>query len=195
MAKDKKIGFMKRLWAEAIPFVARSPEMKLDWLVGVVKKKSLTCSEISPYMSLLLSEYQEVVQYSLAEVEGTETFSSLFDNIERKILRKMVECTDLYDIQILLELVPDLEVEDAVVILKKVPPPYEPKPQVIIDKLFQAVYDKTSEKLLEAAAESIMTGENVPLHFVDSYQRFKEMRKDEQVLSSLFPQASGQIRI
>ncbi len=195
MANDKKIGFMKRLMSEAIPFVAKSPEMKLDWLTGVIKKKSLTCPEITPYLSLLLSEYQELSHYSVEEVEGFENFSSLFDSIERQILRKMIECTDLYDVPVLLELIPDLDVEDAVVVLKKIPPPYETKPQVIIDRLFQVVYEKTSGKLLEKAAEYIMKSENVPLHFVDSYQRFKEMREDEQVLSYLFPQASGQIRV
>jgi hypothetical protein len=195
MANDNKIGFLKRLWAEALPFVARSPEMKLDWLLGVIRKKSLTCAEISPYVSLLLSEYQEAMHYSLEEVEGLGEFSGLFNNIEPRILRKIIECTDLYDVPVLMELLPALNVDDAVVILQKTPPPYETKPQVIVDQLFQTVYKKTSGKLLEEAAEKIMTSANVPLHFVDSYQRFKEMREDEQVLSSLFPQASGQIRI
>lgn len=191
---DKKIGVLKRLWAEAIPFVARSPEMKLDWLVGVIKKRSLTGTEISPYMSLLLSEYQEVMHYSLEGVEEMANLSGLFAALERNILRKMIEYTDFYEIPVLLELVPDLCVEDAVLILKKVPPPYEKKPQVVVDKLFQVAYDKTSEDLLEEAAETIMKSGDVPLHFADSFQRFKEIREDEKVLSSLFPQAGGQIR-
>ena len=181
--------------SDAIPFVAKSPEMKLDWLVGAIKKNVLTCFEISPYVSLLLSEYQEVLLYSIEEAEGTKNFSSLFDTIERHVLKKMIECTDLYDIPVLLELVSDLDAEDVGIILKKVPPPYEKKPQVVLDKLFQVVYDKTSEKLLEKAAESIMKSGDVPLHFVESYQRFKEIREDEKVLSSLFPQASGTIRV
>jgi hypothetical protein len=136
-----------------------------------------------------------VLQYSLEEIDGAQSFAGLFENIARPILRKMIMCTDVYDIPVLLELLPELDVEDAVVILRKKPPPYEKKPQIIVDKLFQAVFDKTSEKLLENAAQDIMTSEDIPLHFVDSYKRFKEMREDEQVLSSLFPQATGQIRM
>ena len=184
--------FFKRLWAEALPFVARSPEMKVEWLLGVFKKNTLSCSEIAPYMHLLLSEYSSeegIIDYGTLE-ENQDSLKAIFSRLPREVILKMLQCTEIYDIPVLLELANKLTVDEAVVVLRKVPPPYEKNTALIFDRVFQAVHS-CGDNLLDEAAEKMDEQGEMPEHFKADYDRFKEILMDEKILTSLYPQAKS----
>jgi hypothetical protein len=58
----------------------------------------------------------------------------------------------------------------------------------VIDKVFQAVYD-CSEELLGQAAARVVAGADMPVHFREAYERFKEVKEDQKLLSALYPKA------
>lgn len=183
----KKAGFFKKLWSEALPFVARSPEMKVDWLVGVFRKKTLSCSEIVPYMHLLLSEYKSDQERS-PELGGDGKLAAILRQLPREVVCEMIRCTSIYDLPVLLQLLGRISVDEAVLALRKTPPVYEKKSLVVLDRLFQAVNDCGEDLLARAAVR--MADEGVaPDHFTSAYERFKEILMDEKILSSLYPQA------
>lgn len=183
----KKVSIFKRLWAEALPFVARSPEMKVAWLVDIFSQGVLTSDEIAPYMHLLLSEYESSSDIDMAP-NGGDGLEVLFSKVDRPLLARMIQCTEIYDLPVLLSLIRDLSVDEAVLALRKEPPVYEKKWLLIIDKVFQAV-NGCGDGLLELAAEKMTGAGGVPAHFMVSYERFKEILHDEKILSELYPQA------
>ena len=136
-----------------------------------------------------MSEYEN--ERDAAAYYGEDILKSIFLDLDRGVIFQMINCTDIYDIPTLLELVLDLTVEEAVVAIRKTPPPYEKKSLFILDKVFQAV-NSCGEGLLVRAEEKMMKEGNVPEHFAPAYERFKEILKDEEILSSLYPQAKFQ---
>ena len=189
MKKERKVGVMKRLWADALPFVSQSLEMKLDWLVGVIKKKKLSRADIAPYMRLLIMEYNGGTSYAMPDERTGQDFIDLFRDIDRDVARMMIDSTDLSDIPSLLEFLPELNVEDVVVILTKRPLPYEKKPRLLIDRVFHTVYGRCPTGMFEEAAELILKRGICSEHFGKSYQRFKDIKEDEKILSALYPRA------
>lgn len=185
----EKAGIVKKVFSEMLPFVARSPEMKIEWLLGTFKKKALNCAEIAPYMHLLLAEYEnekEAASYSGDEVVLGEIFSRL----SRTTIVEMINCVEIYDIPVLLELVGELTAEEAVLVLGKSPPAYEKMPMMIFDRVFQAVHH-CGDNLIENAAEKMRDSGVLPDHFDKTYERFKEILVDEKILSSLYPDAKA----
>lgn len=187
----QRASLLQKIWSEALPFVARSPEMKVNWLVGVLAKKSLTEDEIAPYIHLLLNEYQNTGDLS-KNAGGNNNFQSLlpklFSKIPRNVVVELIECTGIYDIPLLLEIIKPITVEEAVLILQKTTPAYEKRPMEIYDLVFQAVHN-CDEHLLEKAKEKMLQAGNIPKHFNSEYDRFQEILKDKEVLNLLFPQA------
>lgn len=178
------IGLIKKIVAEALPFVARSPERQVDWLVAEFRKGKLTDRELAPYMHLLVSEYVGRKERG----EGAEEFQEIFGRLPREITVAMIRCVEIYDVPDLLELIRDLTVEDAVLVLRKVPPPYEKKSLLLLDRVFQAV-NGCSDHLLERAARKMDLEGDAPAHFPTAYKRFQEILIDEKILASLYPQA------
>jgi len=183
----KEFGFFKRLWAEALPFVARSPEMKVAWLIEVFEKNSLTDEEISPYMHLLLNEYENFRNGLNYEV-GVDCLKQIFAQLDRNVIAKMIQCVEIYDLPVLLSLITELSIDEAVLALRKKPPIFEKKFLLVIDKVFQAV-NECRDGLLEQATQKMMREGEVPDHFSASYERFKEILHDEKILCSLYPHA------
>lgn len=177
------IGFVKKVMSEALPFVARSPAMQVDWLVMEFRRGGLTDDELAPYIHLLLSGYA-----SRQEVDGDEDLRDIFSGLEREIKVSMLRCAEIYDIPELLSLVRELSVEDAILVLRKVPPPYEKKGLLLLDRVFQAV-NECGDHLLERAADKMALDGNAPAHFASAYERFKEILIDERILAQLYPQA------
>ncbi len=180
----QRAGLLKKIWSEALPFVARSPEMKVNWLVGTLAKKSLTEDEIAPYMHLLLKEYKNGEQNN----ESQSLLPSSFSKIPRDIIIKLIECTEVYDIPVFLEIIRPISVEEAVIALQKTTPAYEKRPMEVYDLVFQAVHN-CDKHILEKAKEKMLQADNIPQHFNSEYDRFQEILKDKEVLSQLFPQA------
>lgn len=182
----KEVGFLKRLWAEALPFVARSPEMKVAWLVEVFNNESLTLEELAPYMHILLSEYARFAE-GLSYDVASDTLKQVFSKLNRSIVAGMIQCVEIYDLPVLIALIDDLSVDEAILALQKKPPVYEKKSLLVIDKVFQAV-NESRVGLLQQAAKKMEDDGNVPDHFLASYERFKEILHDEKILISLYPQ-------
>lgn len=170
----------KRKWYEKyLPFVARSPEMQLRWLESAFRKGTLTPHEITPYIKLFMAPDGEG---NLARVRG------LLHSLSGNTIEKMLSAADVYDVPDLFRCVAEPTVLQAVMALAKAPPPYEKIPQLVVDKVFQAVYD-CSEELLAQAAGMVAESVERPAHFQEDYERFKEIKEDEKLLSALYPKA------
>lgn len=188
-----RTGFLKKVWSEALPFVARSPEMKVAWLVGVLRKKSLTNKEIAPYIHLLLTEYQynKETNHDAALIYKTnKLLTDIFAELPRDIIVQLLECAELYDIPLLLEIINHITVDEAILILKKTPPSYEKRPTRVFDRVFQAIHN-CGEHLLSQAKTKMQDANEMPEHFTSVYERFQEILKDKEILSSIFPQAKA----
>ncbi len=178
------IGFIKKIMAEALPFVARSPERQVEWLVAEFRKGVLSDSELAPYIHLLVSEYVGRKERG----EGAEEVQELFASLPREIVVALIRCVAIYDVPDLLELIRELTVEDAVLVLQKVPPPYEKKSLLLLDRVFQAV-NTCGDHLLARAAQKMALDGDAPEHFPGAYKRFQEILIDEKILTALYPQA------
>jgi len=170
----------KRKWYEKyLPFVARSPEMQLRWLESAFRKGALSPEEIMPYIKLFMAPDGEG---NLVRVRG------LLHSLNGSVIEKMLGAADIYDVPDLFRCVAEPTVSQAVIAITKAPPPYEKMPEMVVDKVFQAVYDCSEELLVQAAG--MMTGSAVrPAHFQEAYERFKEIKEDEKLLSALYPKA------
>lgn len=170
----------KRKWYEKyLPFVARSPEMQLRWLESAFRKGALTPREITPYIKLFMAPDGEA---NLARVRG------LLHSLSGAALEKMLGAADIYDVPDLFRCVAEPTVAQAVIAITKAVPPYEKTPELVVDKVFQAVYD-CSEELLARAAARVAESADRPAHFQEAYERFKEIKEDEKLLSALYPKA------
>lgn len=179
-------GLIKKVLAEALPFVARSPEMQVAWLVGEFRKGALSDRELAPYLHLLVSEHVARGERG----EEVDDLRELFATLPREIVAAMIRSVEIYDIPGLLELVRGLTVEDAVLLLKKVPPPYEKKSLFLLDRVFQAV-NGCGDHLLDRAARKMELDGDAPGHFASAYERFREILVDEKILTLLYPQAKA----
>lgn len=170
----------KRKWYEKyLPFVARSPEMQLRWLESAFKKGVLSPNEVTPYLKLFMAPDGEG---NLARVRG------LLHALSGSLIEKMLGSADIYDVPDLFRCIAEPTVAQAVIAITKSPPPYEKTPELVVDKVFQAVYD-CSEELLARAAEVAAASVDKPAHFQEAYERFKEIKEDEKLLSALYPKA------
>lgn len=153
--------------------------MQIRWLEAVFKKGTLSSQEITPYINLLMEpegeRHLEIVRSHLRSLSG--------DTLE-----KMLWAADIYDAPKLFSLMPNPTLTQAVIAVTKTPPPYEKSPQVVVDKVFQAVYD-FSETLMDQAANKVLSDPSRPPHFREAFERFKEIKEDEKLLSALYPKA------
>lgn len=170
----------KRKWYEKyLPFVARSPEMQLRWLESAFRKGALTPREITPYIKLFMAPDGEG---NLARVRG------LLHSLSGGVIEKMLGAADIYDVPDLFRCVAEPTVAQAVIAMTKAVPPYEKAPELVVAKVFQAVYDCSEELLAQAAARVAGSAER-PAYFQEAYERFKEIKEDEKLLSALYPKA------
>ena len=180
-----------------LPFVAKSPGMQVDWLVSKLaalremgeedKTGLLTREELVPYIRILLA--------NVSEGRGTEGLSEddnqlacfLEDASDEDILM-MIECAEIYDIPKLFRILRNISVKQAVVALKKVPPPYERNPLLIMDRVFHSIRGKSAE-LFKQAAKMVLASHDAPINFAANYERFCEIVLDENILSKMYPKA------
>lgn len=155
--------------------------MQVHWLAAAFKKGTLSAQEISPYIKLLLETDSE---------EHLQTIRRLLQDLDGQFIDKMLAAADIYDTAVLLTIIDSPTVSQAVIALMKEPPPYEDSPLLVIDRVFQAVHDRSEQLLTEAAAE-VRQDPKRPAHFDDSYDRFQEIIEDEKLLSALYPKAKG----
>ncbi|MFZ5774822.1 MAG: hypothetical protein ACOY3Z_05000 [Thermodesulfobacteriota bacterium] len=171
----------KRIWYEKyLPFVARSPEMQVRWIEAALRKGTLSPQEITPYIRLLLGPD--------GGEDRTAILRGLLGELDEAVVERLLAATEIYDVPNLFRLLPAPTLEQIVIAVTRQPPPYEEAPELIIDKVFQAVFD-FSETLLEEAARRVMAADGCPAHFPTAYERFKEIKADEKLLSALYPKA------
>lgn len=171
---------LQRKWYDKyLPFVARSPQVQLEWLVTVFRKKSLSFQEITPYIKIFLTDEDDAKR---------DILTSLLSKLEEQHVDKLVTAADIYDTPKVISLISQPTILQAVIALRKVPPPYEKKPQAVLDKLYRALHNH-SEVFLIGASEELLASGDVPEHFERQFKRFQEIVEDEKVLSALYPKA------
>lgn len=172
---EKKIRWHERY----LPFVSRSPEMQIKWLINAFRKGVLTNEELVPYVRLLLSEDDFDKETQLRE---------LFKKLKKEELSMLLITADIYDTAKLFRLLPSADAEQAGIALQKHLPAYEKKPQKIFDDIFYAINDRPGN-ILQKAAESLMASGDTPPYFKKNYKRFLEILHDEEFLLSIYPKA------
>lgn len=197
MAKTANKVATRRWYDNYLPFVAKSPEMQVEWLVnhltrlrraGAEEKTGiLSRGEIKPYIKLLLEDVSAVGDAGEAG-EKENRLRKLLANIGEDELLLMIECADIYDIPRLFGLLSDVTQRQAIMALKKVPPLFEKNPLMAMDRVFHSIKEKSTE-LLEASADGVMASDDAPGGFAANYERFREIMMDEHVLSLLYPKA------
>lgn len=169
-------------WYEKyLPFIARSPERQIQWLIGAFKKKTLSHQEIAPYIKLLLEE---------DDPEGLLLLRENLAALDGSFLLDMLRAADIYDTIKLLHLLPVVSLDEAMISLCKEPPPYERTPEQIVYQVFEAVHDAKAG-LLQEAGTRLLHSESAPAHFASLYARFLEILKDQELLSTLYPKAKN----
>lgn len=181
-----------------LPFVAKSPEMQVEWLVDKLsrlrnsvdeeKTGMLSGEELRPYISLLLEDRNGSKGTGMASGEG-DVLTALLERVNAQDLLLMIECAEINDVPRLLGLLPKISEEQAVLAMKKVPPLHEKNPLLLVDRVFHAVNEKSTE-LLESAFEIIMKSDDLPRDFVANYERFRQIMMDEHILRLLYPKAN-----
>jgi len=99
--------------------VARSPERKVAWLVGVLGRKALTAEEIAPYIHILLNEYHHAKELGKKTDNDCERLAGLFADMPREIITEIINCSSIYDIPLLLAVIGTITEDEAILILKK----------------------------------------------------------------------------
>jgi len=197
MKETEKDGSGRKWYEKYLPFVAQSSEVQIKWLAnnltklreagGLEKTGTLSGDEITPYIRLFLEANcsEEGHNYSGPD---QEYLMHLLDSIGVENLHSMIECTEIYDVPVLFSLVRNLTTEQAVLALKKVPPSYEKNPLLVMDRVFHAVKENSTE-LLDNAAKVVLESNDAPENFSANYERFREIMMDEHILSLLYPKA------
>ncbi len=188
----------KKWYENYLPFVAKSPAIQAEWLVVELSRLRLSegkeisgvlsREEIKPYIRLFLENCDTGLGGWTGEVGADEQMVALLEEIGEDNILLMIECAEIYDIPKLFKLLGHPTLEQAVIALKKVSPPYEKNPLLIIDRVFHAIREKSGQ-LLEEAAAGVLVSSDAPADFADNYERFKEIMMDEHILGLLYPKA------
>lgn len=173
----------RKLFDRYLPFIAKSPKMKLRWLKGAFTKGVLSSDEITPYVRLLLAA---------SSVEEKEQVKNLFRELDENLQLRLLEAADIYDAPKLFRLCINPVLEHAEIILTKNVPPYEKRKQMILDTVFYAIND-FSKELLADAVSKLIEKETVDVDFLENYKRFQEILEDKEFLLSLYPNAAGDL--
>ncbi len=177
---NKKKKGNKISWHEKyLPFVSRSPEMQIKWLLSAFKKGILNREELVPYVRLLLSG---------DDIEKKTRLKELFRDLDKEALTALLVTADIYDTAKLFRLLPTADEIQAEIAISKHLPAYEKKTRKIIDDIFYAVNERP-DRLLEAAARSLLAKGEAPSYFQSNYERFQEILHDEEFLLSIYPNA------
>ncbi len=176
----------RKKWLERyMPFVARSPEMQVEWLAQVLRRQALTASEITPYVRLLLESEDAGIKSRVR---------AALQELAPWMIEELVEAADIYDTPKLFALIPDCTVEQLIRALRKQAPPYEQHPRLVRDRLFHAVYSRAPH-LFARAAEELQARGQAPADFAEAHSRFLELLEDEKLLSALYPRAKSKADI
>ncbi len=162
-----------------LPFVARPMHLQVEWLRAECKKNKLAKDELRPYVRLLFSvdsdDDQAVLKKLIAQLDGD-------------VIYNIVDAADIYTVARVIDLIPELNDGLAEVILLKEMPPYEQKPQKIMDEVFYAINNRAGGLLAKVVASLTEEGRASP-GVKKNYKRFKAILADEEFIRSHWPSA------
>ncbi len=164
----------RRWYQNYLPFIARSPEIQVEWLVAECRRKNLAQEELTPYVRLLFSEENVAHEEDLRDI-----LADLASEMQEDFLR----VADIYDVPRIIRLIPALNGTLVELALGKELPPYETKPQQVMDRVLNAINDR-SESLLSTVAVKIMENGAAPKHFAENYERFRAILEDKEFIRS-----------
>ncbi len=169
----------RRWYQNYLPFIARSPEMQVEWLVAQCLRKNLTQEELTPYARLLFSE---------DNVASEEELRAILADLSPAMQEEFLRIADIYDVPRIVRLIPNLNATLVEIALTKELPPYETKPQKVMDKVLNAINDR-AQSLLPAVADLIIGNGSAPNHFAENYERFRAILADKEFIRSQWPNA------
>lgn len=173
--KKHKTGWFLRY----LPFIARPQHLQIEWLVSECKKSTLSNEELLPYVRLLF------------DLESSDEKRSLKENLKGldcNIICRILGAADVYIVAKVVTLIPELNHRLAEVVLVKEMPPYEQKPQKIMDDVFYAI-NHCASGLLEDVATLLVREKRAPKGFKENYARFKAILADEEFIRKQWPSA------
>ncbi|MBU0680257.1 MAG: hypothetical protein KKD73_02435 [Proteobacteria bacterium] len=167
----------RRWYQNYLPFIARSPEMQVEWLVTECRRRNLSHGELTPYVRLLFSE---------ENVENEEELRVVLAGLDPEMQEEFLQVADIYDVPRIIRLIAELNENLVVLALTKKMPPYEMKPQKVMDRILNAINDR-SESLLRRVATMIIDNGAAPNHFSENYERFRAILADKEFIRSQWP--------
>jgi hypothetical protein len=173
-------GKYKNKWyLRYLPFIAKPQYMQVEWLAAECKKNILSKDELLPYVRLL---------FSLDSEEERVTLQYCLARLDEDVIYSILDAADLYIIAQVIELIPEMNSLLTEVVLLKEMPPYERKPQKIMDEVFYSINQRAGGLLDEVACRLIKEG-RAPKGFQANYARFKEILADEEFIRTQWPSA------
>ena len=171
-------GKYKNQWyLRYLPFIAKPQYLQVEWLTAECKKNILSKDELLPYVRLLFdleSEKERIaLKGSLAE-------------LDEDVIYTILDVADLYIIAKVIELIPEMNRLLTEVVLLKEMPPYEQKPQKIMDQVFYSINQRAGG-LLDDVAVLLLKEGRAPSGFRGNYARFKEILADEEFIRIQWP--------
>ena len=178
--EQRENGQRPRRWYQKyLPFIARTPEMQVEWLITECQRGKLTREDLMPYVRLLFCE---------ENMDNQEELQALLAGLTPEMCEQLLRIADIYDVPKVVKLLPELNVTLVEIALSKELPPYETKPQQVMDKVLYAINDRSEELLLGVAGRLLESGD-APDHFRENYGRFRAILEDEEFIRTLWPQA------
>ena len=154
--KEERRG--RRWYQNYLPFIARSPEMQVEWLVAECRRQNLVKEEMTPYVRLLFSE---------ENAANEEELRTILAGLLPEVLEEFLNVADIYDVPRIIRIIPLLNETLVEIALTKDLPPYETKPQKIMDRVLNAINNR-SRPLLKDVAARIMANGAAPKHFSEN---------------------------
>ena len=177
--KNEVKKYKTQWYLRYLPFIARPQYMQVEWLVAECKKKKLSNEELMPYVRLL---------FSLDSEDERLTLKENIAHLDEGVIYQILDAVDIYTTARVIELIPELNRRLTEVVLLKEMPPYEQKPQKIMDDVFYSINQRAGGVLDEVATLLIKEGRE-PLGFQANYMRFKEILADEEFIRTQWPSA------
>ncbi len=168
-----------RWWEKYLPFVARSLDKQVEWLLAAFRNQTLTDEELRPYVALLLEDDHP---------ETREQLRELLAGIGPVMWCRLLAAASIEDLPVLIGLMPRLGEQEAAVALGSAPPPYATDPASLLDAVHEALHDKDAA-VYDIAVQRLLGSDEVPPHLPGAHARFVEILRDRELLSSLFPRA------
>lgn len=162
-----------------LPFIAKPMHMQVEWLGVECQKNKLAKDELSPYVRLL---------FDLETDEERGSLNGMLGELEQEVIYKILDAADIYTVARVIDLIPELNGRFTELILLKEMPPYEQKPQKIMDEVFYAI-NQCADGLLAEVATALIQEERVPQGFKRNYKRFRAILEDEEFIRTHWPSA------